>query len=58
MRACVCVCVCVLGGRGGGGCCFYFNLHVRAFIKALMYMILWFNHNVMAVMNVLLLFFC
>ena len=31
---------------GGGGCCLLvFNLHVKALLKALVYMILWFDYN-------------
>ena len=46
VRACVraCVCVCVL--------CFFlllFNLHFKALLKALVYMVLWFDYNVIPV---------
>ena len=32
------------------------NLHVKALLKALVYVILWFNHNVMDVVNIIVLF--
>ena len=38
----VCVCGCVL------------NLYVKALLKALVYMISWFNYNVMDVVNVVM----
>ena len=44
---CLCVCVCV---------CASFNLHVKALLKAPVSMILWFNHNVMAVINIVLFY--
>ena len=33
-------------------CVCFLNVHVKALLKALAYMILWFNHNVMDVVNV------
>ena len=32
------------------------NLHVKALIKALVYMILWFNYNVMNVVNIVMFY--
>ena len=46
---CVCVCVCVLGLKN-------VTVHVKANLKALVYMILWFNHDGMDVVNVVM--FC
>ena len=47
-----------MGGEGGGvvgGCvgCACIFLYVTSFLKALVYMILWFNYNVMDMENVM-----
>ena len=42
---CVCVCVCVCARLS------YLNLHVKAFLKALVNMILLFNYNIMDMAN-------
>ena len=57
-RAWVCVglCVCVWGGGGGGVGVLFFNLHVKALVKALAYMILWLNYNVMDVESVVMFY--
>ena len=51
---CVCVCVCVCACVLRLLFLFLFILHVWALLKALMYIILWFNHNVMDVVNVVM----
>ena len=33
-----------------------FNLHVKALLKALVYIILWFNYNAMDVVNVIMFY--
>ena len=57
----VCVCVCVVGCGCVCVCvCVRYvcvlNLHVKAFLKALVYMILWFNFNVIDVVNVVMFY--
>ena len=38
-------------------CCFCcFNLHVKALLKALVYMMLWLNYNVMDMVNVVMFY--
>ena len=53
MCVCVCVCVCahVCVYVHVHVCVCVLNLHVKVFLKALVYMILWFNYNVMDVIS-------
>ena len=66
-RVCVCVCVCVhvchcVCGFGICCCCHcffvlvFFCLHVKALLKALVYMISWITYNVMDALNVVMVY--